>query len=125
VKAPPRGALPAKLRPRCTEFEQAAARAHALPAHANAQFAADPMSYPLRRIALDWKPPAFAPPVQWSSPPKEEELRDATVEFSWAGEAARHVGTVVHRLLQRMADEGLEAWEGRRVDEMDDVLSRR
>jgi ATP-dependent exoDNAse (exonuclease V) beta subunit len=124
VKAPPRGALLAKLWPALqTEFEPAAARAHALPAHANAQFTADPMSYPLRRIALDWKPPAFAPPVQWSSPPKEEELRDATVEFSWAGEAARHVGTVVHRLLQRIADEGVEVWEGRKVDAIDDVLS--
>jgi ATP-dependent exoDNAse (exonuclease V) beta subunit len=40
-------------------------------------------------------------------------VRDAAVEFSWAGEAARHVGTVVHRFLQRIADEGLDVWEGR------------
>ena len=62
-------------------------------------------------------------PVQWRSPMQEEEVRDAAVEFSWAGEAARHVGTVVHRFLQRMADEGLAAWDERGVDALDDVLS--
>jgi ATP-dependent exoDNAse (exonuclease V) beta subunit len=71
---------------------------------------------------LDWKPPQFPPPVPWRSPQQEEEVRDAAVEFSWAGEAARHVGTVVHRFLQRMADEGLDAWDGRRVDAIDDVV---
>jgi ATP-dependent exoDNAse (exonuclease V) beta subunit len=53
---------------------------------------------------------------------QEEEVRDSAVEFSWAGEAARHVGTVVHRFLQRIADEGLAAWDERGVDALDDVL---
>jgi ATP-dependent exoDNAse (exonuclease V) beta subunit len=34
-------------------------------------------------------------------------------EFVWAGAAAVHVGTVVHRYLQRIADDGLDAWSGR------------
>jgi ATP-dependent exoDNAse (exonuclease V) beta subunit len=32
-------------------------------------------------------------------------------EFEWVGETLRHVGTVVHRLLQRIADEGVERWD--------------
>lgn len=36
-------------------------------------------------------------------------------EFVWAGEAAIHVGTVVHRYLQRFADEGLDDWTPERV----------
>jgi ATP-dependent helicase/nuclease subunit A len=36
-------------------------------------------------------------------------------EFAWAGEAAIHVGTVVHRYLQRFAEEGLDAWTVERV----------
>ena len=34
-------------------------------------------------------------------------------EFVWAGAAAVHVGTVVHRYLQRIADDGLEHWSAR------------
>ncbi len=36
-------------------------------------------------------------------------------EFVWARPAAAHVGTVVHRYLQRIAEEGLDHWHVRRV----------
>ena len=38
-------------------------------------------------------------------------------EFVWAGHAAAHVGTVVHRYLQRIAEQGLERWSPQRVVE--------
>jgi hypothetical protein len=41
---------------------------------------------------------------------------DPDVEFDWAGESARHVGTVVHRWLERMAQEGLARWPRSRVE---------
>ncbi len=53
-------------------------------------------------------PPAF--PV----PPEAREAH-AAIEFSWAGETLRQVGTVAHRWLQRIADDGLEAWSAARV----------
>jgi ATP-dependent exoDNAse (exonuclease V) beta subunit len=36
---------------------------------------------------------------------KQEEI-----EFSWVGETARHVGTVVHRWLQRIAQDEMRGW---------------
>jgi ATP-dependent exoDNAse (exonuclease V) beta subunit len=39
----------------------------------------------------------------------------ARPEFEWAGHAAVHVGTVVHRYLQRIAEQGLERWSAQRV----------
>ncbi len=44
-------------------------------------------------------------------------VRDAgsAIEFSWAGETARRIGTVVHRWLQRMAEDGLAGWDVARV----------
>jgi ATP-dependent exoDNAse (exonuclease V) beta subunit len=42
----------------------------------------------------------------------------ARPEFAWAGHAAVHVGTVVHRYLQRIAERGLEQWSPRRVAEL-------
>ena len=121
---PPRTALLAKLWPALrADFERAATQSLAPTLNSTAQVAANPMSYPLRRIPLDWKPPQFPAPVPWRSPPQEDKARDGAVEFSWAGEAARHIGTVVHRFLQRMADEGLEAWDVDRVHSVDDILT--
>ena len=123
VRAPLRSALLSKLWPALqTDFERAAAQAGEPSTSALATGAPDPMSYPLRRLAPHWSFPELPQPVQWRPARQEEEIREAAVEFSWAGEAARHIGTVVHRFLQRIAEEGLDAWDGRGVDAMDDVL---
>jgi ATP-dependent exoDNAse (exonuclease V) beta subunit len=47
-------------------------------------------------------------------PPEVRETQ-ASVEFSWAGETLREVGTVAHRWLQRIAEDGLDAWSVARV----------
>ena len=39
------------------------------------------------------------------------------VDFDWASDAARHIGTVVHAFLQRIAEEGLAAWPSERIGE--------
>jgi hypothetical protein len=49
----------------------------------------------------------------WTSPPDpgaQDEL-----EFSWVGETARHIGSVVHRWLQRIADDGGDGWDAARI----------
>ena len=48
-------------------------------------------------------------------------MQDA-LEFSWVGETARHIGTVVHRWLQRIAEEGVAGWDAARVDAMAPAL---
>jgi ATP-dependent exoDNAse (exonuclease V) beta subunit len=45
----------------------------------------------------------------------EEERKAETVEYSWAGETARNVGTVVHRWLQRIGQDEMRGWEAERV----------
>lgn len=39
----------------------------------------------------------------------------AEVEFDWAGENARHVGTLVHRYIERITLDGPEAWPANRI----------
>ena len=62
----------------------------------------------------------------WSLPPPPEAVRIAAlqvpavalqleVEFSWASETARHVGTVVHRFLQAIAEDGVARWDAKRI----------
>jgi ATP-dependent exoDNAse (exonuclease V) beta subunit len=55
--------------------------------------------------------------VDWALP--EEAVRGATaIEFSWVGETARHVGSVVHRWLQRIAEDGRRGWDKPRIEGM-------
>jgi ATP-dependent exoDNAse (exonuclease V) beta subunit len=68
----------------------------------------------LRRLPAAFAVPAPPPAAVLHS--TEEDAPRELIEFSWAGETARHVGTVVHRWLQRMAEDGLRGWDEARVD---------
>jgi ATP-dependent exoDNAse (exonuclease V) beta subunit len=68
----------------------------------------------LRRLPADWVLPDAPPPAVWTAPPDEARAQDE-LEFSWAGETARHIGSVVHRWLQRIADEGGSGWDAARI----------
>ena len=60
------------------------------------------------RLASDWSLPAPPESVQVADNTTVESGMDKLVEFDWAGETARHVGTVVHRLLQQMGKMGID-----------------
>ena len=64
-----------------------------------------PRDPPLRRLPLDWQRPEPVAPRIVSARPTTASTAPA-VEFDWATETARHVGTVVHRALQRIARDG-------------------
>jgi ATP-dependent exoDNAse (exonuclease V) beta subunit len=70
----------------------------------------------LRRLPARLKLPPPPAPAQWTAPP--EGRAEERIEFSWVGETARHVGTVVHRWLQRIAGDALEGWDAQRVDSL-------
>jgi ATP-dependent exoDNAse (exonuclease V) beta subunit len=61
---------------------------------------------PLERLPLAWLAPPLpaAPQIATRSVPRA--AAEPAVEFDWASEAARHVGTVVHRELQHAARHG-------------------
>ncbi|MEJ2201212.1 MAG: 3'-5' exonuclease, partial [Desulfuromonadaceae bacterium] len=76
----------------------------------------------LRRLPVDWQPPRFTSvtlptTIQVSQPSslKEEDLRQE-IFSGWENETARHVGTLTHACLERMAREGLEHWPLERLD---------
>jgi ATP-dependent exoDNAse (exonuclease V) beta subunit len=69
---------------------------------------------PLRRLARDWCMPS--PPESVPVPPQPLERGEReSIEFDWVRETARQIGTVAHRLLRQMADEGLERWTRQRI----------
>jgi len=76
----------------------------------------------LRRLAAGWTPPAPPPAAAWTAPPESGE--EERVEFSWVKETARHVGTVVHRWLQRIAQDELKGWDAKRIESLRATFER-
>jgi ATP-dependent exoDNAse (exonuclease V) beta subunit len=70
----------------------------------------------LRQLARDAARPPLPPEIELPaqrvapSPP-------ARADFDWAGETARHAGSVVHLWLQNMAEEGIEHWSAERISD--------
>jgi len=65
-------------------------------------FAGSPPRAPLRRLSGDWAPPQLPPAPQLTPLPLAQRSLEK-LEFSWAGETRRHIGTVVHAALQAFA----------------------
>lgn len=66
----------------------------------------------LRRVPADWTPPVGRR-FDWTPahPPREREVE---IEFNWAGIQARRNGTVLHRLLERVGQLGIENLDAER-----------
>jgi ATP-dependent exoDNAse (exonuclease V) beta subunit len=77
----------------------------------------------LRRLSSGWKLPVAPDPVEWS-PPTETSSSQNRIEYSWAGEAARHAGSVVHHWLERIAEDRLEGWNESRLDHLKDTFKQ-
>ena len=74
--------------------------------------ATSPQPRLLVRLPLGWEasPPNPSVPVI-ASPPRQHDL----LPFDWARAAAKHVGTVAHRLIAQIGREGASAWSAPRV----------
>ncbi len=109
--AVPAGSLLERLWP---AVEEEVVRAPVLPHRVAGEVVRQTFDQTLRRLPSDWQLPVLPHPVQWAAP---DVARDggSAIEYSWAGDTARRVGIVVHRWLQRMAEDALDRWDARRV----------
>ncbi|OGT65938.1 MAG: hypothetical protein A3I13_02555 [Gammaproteobacteria bacterium RIFCSPLOWO2_02_FULL_47_50] len=69
------------------------------------------VSQKLRRLTPDWVLPLSPKPVTWHEEIEDTEIPDTTPEYEWAGETIKHIGSVVHRFIQIIAEEGIEHWD--------------
>jgi ATP-dependent exoDNAse (exonuclease V) beta subunit len=76
----------------------------------------------LTRLPASYSLPRPPPALAWSA--VEEESAEKELEFSWATETAKHVGSVVHRWLQRIAEDRMEGWDAKRVDSLSAHFAR-
>ena len=77
----------------------------------------------LRRLVSGWTLPAAPPPVQWKAQQQASPIQ-GEIEYSWAGETARIIGNIVHRWLQRIAEDGVENWGSAKIFELRDIFKR-
>jgi ATP-dependent exoDNAse (exonuclease V) beta subunit len=75
------------------------------------------------RLPADWRVRLPEHLVQGASG-AAAELDTNPIEFAWAGDTARHVGTLVHRWLERIALDGVEQWPASRVASLDAPIGR-
>ncbi len=69
-----------------------------------------PLPY-IRRLPSDWEMPALNAPIQFNPKTSNQHADTLTpVEYLWVGDTARHVGSVAHHLLRRIADQGISRW---------------
>jgi ATP-dependent helicase/nuclease subunit A len=68
----------------------------------------------IRRVAVGSKAPAPPETVEWTRQ-EIEIFEPAPVSFEWVSQSSRYAGTALHRLMQRIAREGLEAWSDEAV----------
>jgi ATP-dependent helicase/nuclease subunit A len=63
----------------------------------------------IQRLSLEWKLPALPTSVAVTEKPIPADS-EAEVSFHWVGDTLRHIGTVVHRMLKRIAEDGISQW---------------
>lgn len=69
----------------------------------------------LHRLPISWSLARPQPAVPWRPRYQTEIASRRRLTYEWVSEASRHVGTAVHDLLRRVAEEGLETWSEQRV----------
>ena len=67
------------------------------------------------RVLTGWTPPPPPAGTVAVRPWEEHDGALKDIEFSWASETAKHIGTTVHRFLQVIAEGGVDAWPPTRI----------
>jgi ATP-dependent exoDNAse (exonuclease V) beta subunit len=68
----------------------------------------------IRRVGVSWIVPDPPPAVTWIRR-EIESSAPAPITFEWVGDRLRYAGTALHGFLQKVAREGLDAWDENRV----------
>jgi len=71
----------------------------------------------LKRISADFIPPSPLLDIDTEIMVEIDEEKNIS-PFLWAGNAARCLGNVLHRILQTITEEGLSHWSFKRIDQM-------
>lgn len=77
----------------------------------------------LTRLPAAWRMPKFEMSVTWQPALQRAPAAARKVTYEWVSDTSRHVGTVVHEFLKRMAAGGLETWDETRVQQTQPLIT--
>jgi len=69
----------------------------------------------LRRLRKGWHAPQFESAVEWHPHLHRATASEPQITYAWVSDTGRHVGSVVHELLKRAAQDRIERWTRERV----------
>lgn len=75
------------------------------------------------RLRSGWVLPDAPDSVTWQESYGGKQIQ-VEIEFSWASEMARHVGNVVHRWLQKIAEDEMHGWNTVRIQKLKDQFKQ-
>ncbi len=71
-------------------------------------------SFTEQRLAADWRFDLPDPPTPLTA--GTQSAQADKLDLAWSDDPARHVGTLIHRYLERIANEGMTHWPVERID---------
>lgn len=76
----------------------------------------------LNRLPATWKFPRLEASVAWKPELQRSTASARKITYEWVSDTSRHVGTIVHELLKRAAQSGIEAWQDDRIDDLPGIV---
>ncbi|MBV9265962.1 MAG: UvrD-helicase domain-containing protein, partial [Acidobacteriaceae bacterium] len=77
----------------------------------------------VRRLPSAWEAPKLERSVRWQPELRRAVASTKKISFDWVSDTSRHIGTVVHDLLKRVAREGLASWTEARLSAIGPLVS--
>jgi len=76
----------------------------------------------ITRLVTDWQPPDVPPMILTKSLKNTLEEENENIEYDWARESTKHVGSIVHGFLETIGNEGIQYWDSARVLQKQSVI---
>ena len=72
----------------------------------------------IARLPREWRAPSLASSVQWQPSLQSGRASEPNVKYEWVGGTSRHVGTIVHCILNRISRDGISLWGTSRIEKL-------
>jgi ATP-dependent exoDNAse (exonuclease V) beta subunit len=69
----------------------------------------------LARLPARWRLPQFDRAFKWTPELQKATASARKISFEWVSDTGRHVGSLVHSFLNRIAQDGVEQWTSNRI----------
>ena len=77
----------------------------------------------LLRVPAHWRPAVPSPSISWEPVLIRSTASARRVKYEWVSNTGRHVGTVVHNALRRIASEGWKHWTTQRIAALQPLIT--